>query len=560
MADSLLYEISNITDAPSEPFTKKDLAYVTDNNNGAYNGQIEFVTSNFANSGKWASYNEAYIIIPLVVGVKSTVDITGYAGPNGFMVNLKNGFHQLIDQIQVEYNNVNVVQPTPFTNFYVSYKLMTSFSQEDLIKYGSALNFFPDSSSSFQYNVGASTFGNGISNNIINPLTAVTYATASYKGETHNSGLLRRCMNLGYDPTAGFGGAWALYTSPLTTGKSYFTNNGGAGPARIYYLNILAKIRLKDICDFFDKIPLVKGGLIKLNISTNTSIQTVTTVSASGNMSIATATDYTITGRTNPLLITSSATLNPMNVVCGTIDKNFTIGCGIGSVTLTGTTATHNILTSCRLYVPLYTMNPTFEVQYLKLNPTKTTVYRDIVNYNILNVGAGASLTTTLSNGITNAKTLIVIPILNGSTAGNNATVLFAPHQSPFTTEPATTSPLLAIQNFNVAVAGLNLFQNNQQYDFCQFMDELKSINAVNGGVTTGLTSGLVGEFEFSNAYRYYVADISRGVPQDESNSRSVQVLGNNASTKIVDYYCFVEIEKSFTVETISGKLLETKP
>ena len=217
-----------------------------------------------------------------------------------------------------------------------------------------------------------------------------------------------------------------------------------------------------------------------------------------------------------------------MAVILGTADKTLTVACGIGSVTLTGTTAVHNILTSCRMYVPLYTMNPTYEDQYLSLNPRKEVIYRDIYNYNALNVSAGASFTTLLTNGITNPKCLVIIPILNGSTAGNNANTLFPPHQSPFTSEPATTSPLLAIQNFNVQVSGINLFPQNQTYDFDQFMTELKNANAINGGITTDLTSGLIGEAEFSSGYRYYVADLSRRLPLDDSVPKSIQIIGTN--------------------------------
>ena len=230
----------------------KEVVYVIDQKTGSYNGQIQIETSPLSNSGKWASYSEAYIEIPLVVGLKSSVDITAYAGPNGFMVGLKNGYHQLIDSIQVDYNSTNVVQLTSFTNFYVSNKLTTTFSQDDVFKYGSAINFFPDSATSFQYGTGTSVNGNGVTNNVVYPLSAVTYATVGFKGETFNSGLLKRLQNNGYDPASGFGGSYAFYTSPASTGKAYFTNNGGAGAARIYYNNILAKIRLKDVCDFFD--------------------------------------------------------------------------------------------------------------------------------------------------------------------------------------------------------------------------------------------------------------------------------------------------------------------
>ena len=555
MADNLIYEMANMTESTTEPFVKKEVVYVIDQNNSSYNGQIQIETSSLSNSGKWANYAEAFLIVPLVVAVKSSADITG--SNNAFMSGLKNGFHQLIDSIQVDYNGTNVVQLTPYTNFYVSYKCMTTFAQDDVFKFGSSINFSPDTCSSFVYSAAASATGNGVANNTMRPQFLANFSTngLGFSGEQYNVGFLTRLRNTCYDPAAGFGGCYAFYTSPQATGKSYFTNDGGAGAARVYFWNILAKIRLKDICDFFDKLPLVKGAFIKMTVNTNTASVNLTTTNAN-LMSIATATDITIVGRTNPLLIPSVAANSALAGAGVTTAGLLYVSCGIGSATVNNSKVSNQILTSCRLYVPLYTMSPTYEDQYLTLNPTKEVIYRDLYNYNIIGVGAGSTFTQLLTNGITNPKAVVVIPMLNGSTAGNNATVYpMTPYQSPFATEPATSSPLLAIQNFNVMVSGINLFPQNQQYDFDQFLNELSSINAVNGGKSTGLTSGLIGEFEFNTGYRYTVADLSRRLPLDDSVPKSIQLIGVNVSTKIVDYFCFIEYQRSITIDLQTFRL-----
>jgi hypothetical protein len=126
-----------------------------------------------------------------------------------------------------------------------------------------------------------------------------------------------------------------------------------------------------------------------------------------------------------------------------------------------------------------------------------------------------------LTNGIVNPKELLVVPLLPAAAAGNVATV--SEIQSPFSTCPATTAPLVALQNFQVQVAGINLFQQQQQYDFDQFLNEL-SLTGLNGGQTTGLSSGLISEQAFTFGYRYYYANISRRLPEDDVFPKSVLI------------------------------------
>lgn len=455
--------MSQMTETTSEPFVKREVLEVLDQQGGSYNGKITWETSSISNSGKWCSLQESWLEIPFVISWKNSVDISGVVNPA--MVGMKNGFHQLIDSIQVDYQNRNVVQLTSYSNLWINYKLLTTWSQDDVAKYGATLNFFPDTSTSFNYSAAVSANGNGVSNNVIYPLTAISFATAGMKYATHNEGLLKRIRNLGYDTdTACMGGCSAFYTSPSTTGMSYYNNDGAGTAAEISYIKLLATIPLKFVHDFFDKMPLVKGCMLKITMNYNSSYQVIACVNqtslgyTAGSVSI-------LTGTTNPLLITSAAANNP-NYSQAT--GNLTVACGVCK---TNTPSITHDKTVCTLHVPVYTMNPTFEDQYLSLHPTKEVIYNDIYNFNIFGKTAGGSLQTSLTNAITNPKTLLVVPVLNGSTAGNNATVTgITPITSPFASEPGTTSPLLAISEFNVQVSGQNMFPANFKYDFDAFL------------------------------------------------------------------------------------------
>ena len=106
--DSYLYEESIDSSSMVKEMAYKEMLYCLDQNSGSYNGQIAFDTSILANSGKWLSYSEAYIQIPFHITAQSSLDATTHI-PTGFALGLKNGYHQIIDSIQVDYNNTNVI-------------------------------------------------------------------------------------------------------------------------------------------------------------------------------------------------------------------------------------------------------------------------------------------------------------------------------------------------------------------------------------------------------------------------------------------------------------------
>ena len=585
MADNLLYEMSTMTENLSEPFVKKEIVWISDSNGGSYNGQIIFETSSLANSGKWVSWNEAIIELPIVYAFESTQDLTASTN-NPYMLGTKCGWHQFIDSVQIDYNNTNVVQITSYTNFYVSFKMMTTWSQDDVAKYGALLNFFPDTSNSFRYaqGNGDSSDGNGISNNRIANVNQFN-ANTGLKSET-NQGFYKRLVNCGHDANAGLGGCYTLLSSTQlsTIAKSQFKHDSGTGAARVYYWSVLGKVFLKNLADFFDKIPLVKGAFLKIVLNTNTATTVVNHVANScgtntntGSLFLNATGNNTITGRTNPLMIASANGIvlansnvnavttvlgapyaNPLQTIANSADGNVWIGCGIGSVTIHSHKVDNAILTQARIYVPAYTLNPTFEDQLLSLHPTKDVVYRDIYQYTITGVTTGGSINQLLTNGISNPKALIILPFISGTAGatGNATTPTLSPYQSPFTSEPHTTSPYLSISDFNIQISGINLWNENKNMDWDMFLNEIKGINAVNGGLTQGLTSGLIGEADFSSGYRYYVADLSRRLPLEDTVAKSIQVIGKNNSAKTVDYFCFIEYQRSITIDMATGAII----
>ena len=209
-------------------------------------------------------------------------------------------------------------------------------------------------------------------------------------------------------------------------------------------------------------------------------------------------------------------------------------------------------LNSCRLYAPVYKMNPLAEQRYLQLAPTKKVEYCDIFQYQFSNIAGGDNFNILVSNGITDIQSVTVIPFLTAGANGTSVNTLL----SPFATSGATPDPI-TLTNFNILVSGINLFLNNQYYDYEQFNQELKSSNQLNGSLTTGLASGLIGEDMFSRGMRYYYGNCARVLPSEVGVSRSIQIQGQNVSLVACNLMVFVEFKRSITIDISTGARIE---
>ena len=128
---------------------------------------------------------------------------------------------------------------------------------------------------------------------------------------------------------------------------------------------------------------------------------------------------------------------------------------------------------------------------------------------------------------------------------------------SPFSSTGGTPDPI-QIQNFQVQVSGKNQFNQNQQYDYEQFTEQLVSSNQLNGSLTTSLGSGQIGFSDFQQLFRDYYCNCSSGLPQDMGVSKSVQIQGElKTSAASVTLLVFLEFSREITINIASGQRVE---
>jgi hypothetical protein len=339
---------------------------------------------------------------------------------------------------------------------------------------------------------------------------------------------------------------------------------------------------MKDVCDFFDKMPLMKGATFRLQINTNQSLvqlkQVRGGVSAAGavtafpSLQLAAAPTILGGGGTCPIMVSSNdfgqglQSIVPVDAAAPAAGDQVDVyvACSIvrTQFTVTGMTSYTAPLNSVRLYAPAYTMSPQAEASYLSQQPTKKIVYEDIFQYQFNNIGQ-STWNYLVTNGLPNLRSLLVCPFLpsasNGVVGGASpysGGVLSSTLLSPFSSSGASPDPV-ALYNFQVQISGKNLFNDAKQYDYQEFVEQVVSSNQLNGGLTTGMASGLIGMDEFDTLYRYYYADCSRALPSEAGVPRSIQISGTNVGGKDVNLMVFASFERSITVDVRSGARID---
>jgi hypothetical protein len=159
-----------------------------------------------------------------------------------------------------------------------------------------------------------------------------------------------------------------------------------------------------------------------------------------------------------------------------------------------------------------------------------------------------------LAGSINGSADIRATSFLNGAIAGATAISTLA---SPFSTAPATCLPLHAISNFNVLVSGSAIYQSNYQYKFEHWLQEIRGSNAINGGVTLAMSSGLLSQTDYESSYGFIYVDLSRksGQAQDDVG-RSIQVQLTNVGPTAVEYIWIIGYEREITISTSTGALV----
>lgn len=603
MCDKLIFDLAQEVEGSPNVFVRKDWINLLDNQNQNYNSNQSILdTSQIANSNKYVSYREGYLLVPLLITLakQSTVLSGGAVGTvltfnpalaaqsADFSIGLKNWFGSMIHSFTLDYNGTTIVQQTPLINMWNSFKLMTTLSYNDVITQGCTIGFFPDSPASPVLRAAAAIDGIGVVNNrnLVDVTSTVSGAFSTLTQANGNEGFLQRQRWISFDLQGVSGaGTYADFYSgaaapPGLFGllwKSYISNkSAGADTHGVIQWTVMATIYLKHIHSFFNMCPLIKGAFMKMtmNLNNTTTSFAVSSSVTQANPGVLSASVMTVTSIQSPLngvnpLMIASATANNggacligvssgNTTTAGTVTANYKMNISTGAKCLDTTLSSQTGVTegtlgrSVTLYVPTYQFNPVFEQAYLS-SPIKPIKYTDLYQYQVLNIAAGGNFNNLITNGISNIKSVLCIPYFSSS-GGASFAGTYPQWQSPF--DPAgcgPTSPFSSLTNFNVQISGQNAIYNMEKYSFEQFNNQLYGQNAVNGGLTDGLTSSLIDRDAFDTSYCYYYVNVERMLPVEQAVPKSVQIIGQSTSNKAIDLIVFVEYYNSISIDVLTG-------
>jgi hypothetical protein len=570
--DSLVYDMSQVSDIQPSVFVKKDWLNILDNQSQNYSGnQCVIDTSQLANSNKYMNYRESYLSIPLLITLNQTavgvgIVPTAAATSCDYVLALKNWSGSLVHSLTLDYNGVTVVQQTGFQGIYNTFKLYCSMSMSDVLAEGASIGFYPDDPLAFQLSQAATIDGIGISNNrnaAVASGPVVTGALNSYTAS--NEGIAQRQMWINYDNaalTGVGGGAFSLLNSQANINALFKSSvltkvDGAAGAIGVFQQQAMVQIKLKHLHSFFDNVPLLKGVFMRLTLNLNNTSFSFSSAGVGGVITLnSVSTAY---GGINPLMLCSAgvgsgsvASLGAATYIASVAVGQRALASGVSGV---AGVAQGVLASSVTLNVPAYTFNPTFEASYLS-QPVKKVDYTDIYQYLISNISGGnGQINNLVSNGIAGIQSVLVVPFFStvGAQAGNLG-ISVPQYQSPFDTAgTGTTAPLALLTNFNVVIAGQNMIYNTQRYAYEQFMNQLYGYGAINGGQTDGLASGLINSLQFETSQCFYYVSCDRMLPVEESIPKSVSIIGQNSSQYALDLFVFVEYKCSISIDCLTG-------
>lgn len=537
MAEKTIYEASLMGENPLDYqaiSSKRVITQITDINQGSYNGVIRFNTN--ALSGLMTSFQEGVVTSP--------VQIIATAGTGAQMsqwsLGLKNGTVNLYDQIEFKLNGQSLITPQVFNNVPCVFIMLASWSYDTLQKLGPSFGFWPDSTGSIKFQSAASANGIGFCNTINYPVNsgALAYNTAP---DYFNAGFYNRQKfinsynTLGYGNMTGSSSPGIPANNLIQVQKSYVVSADSTGNTSTF--NLMLTTRLPDLSDIFKKMPLCEVGTLELNLWYNHFNPTIT---GSTGPTITQATSGLQFGNTCPIMVASSTSSNGGAGLNVAVDNTIVMKVGTNAIT-----------TGCTLMIPQYDLIPEYKAQLLQTHPVQTVRYERVYYQVQRNISPGGAFNTQVIPSVRRPKWLLSVPA--GTEGATNAAIPVSEPQSCFDSFPGTTMPLASISQYQVNLNTTPVFSTPATYEYDHFLNNVSRIEALNGGVSDRLNSGLINSYMWTTGMRFYVADLSRVPVENVDVPKSVNCLGINNSATAMDLHHFLMYDAEFKIHTATG-------
>ena len=524
----------NLDSASTALFNGKKWTFVTDStsNSGQFgSGQIQFDLKNLSSQSQWVDLREATVEFPVKITAKITTSVASATATGRIHAAIiKNGWHQWISSAQLMINGQTIQSAQPYENVAAQWRILSTWSQDELIKQGPTCGFSLDDMTGDSETSGSLLVNNGLAicnfatfNTPVKGFDCLNAPTATYDTTLVNKGAIDRALFTNNSVTDTTNQAKVLLPANMKlAGRSNVagTTSTAATPGTFWSAYYMATVRLRDLCDLRD-FPMCKNlqGYLYLNFN-----------SASTTLDVGTATDGIISavsthitsGQTCPFLINNNIT---NGFTTTTVGANKVVFAGL----VDGSTVAADIingngpvLTSARLLAPYYQANPKADAVLSQTNKFFTTLEKIQFTFD---VPAGTAQNYTVTSGVSNPKRIVMLPLLKQL----GTSTITAPEQSPFDPAPATSGNFATMSQLQIYVANQPIYQTPVQYDYEQFLSEQSQVG-LNGNQSREETSGLLTEQLWTQNHRFYTTDLSRRMDAEDGSSKSVSVTYTNTN------------------------------
>ncbi len=503
--------------APPPRFIYKDYLTQQDANNNYASNRITINTDNFKNGNQLIPLSDVFTVLPLniVTSNLSAVATNATVLQATLPVALKNGYWQLLNQINIALWGTTISNSAVGVNLVSSLRFMQRVSRDQAMKLGPSLGWSKDDSESQRCLVAGTLVTVYATNNNINPSTVnstlaanVTLGTISnilgaYAGQNvYNQGCLDRAKWLTNSAITLSGSALQINGYTFTAG----THAVSVTVPQVFSYTIYAKIRWRDMHDFFAQCTMPLKNLqfnIQITLNMANGVCTLSDPQAnSGTVGFGGTTVGSSNGISCPLMLTNNGT-----------GPGAAVGPGATGVLAAGsylsqiTSCVMTLVGPCITYYPVIQLNPAVEKLLLGNAWKRKIPFLDHQYYVLNNQANGTAINWQIFQGIQNVKKLTV----GGWFTSTGRT---APSPSPFFsatgTAPVQTSPGFKLTNVNLMINGKNYYANPIQYDFSTYLQNVSGYLPGGAFDSDSLGAGQISERDFNNGYTFYTFDLTR--------------------------------------------------
>lgn len=528
-------------------FKRKYNMRIPDTNSGSYpSSQINFNLSSLTTNNAFLSCKQSSLEIPYVVRVTSTVAL-GTAAQNTYMVALKKSVADLVNGISVQLNENSIINFADLSNLATQFKILSTWSEADVLVKGDIINWAKNNASAYGYNDGAGSIeGVGEYNNtLLTPAVEFTPASGLELGlgSVPNVGMRKRAQKTSYNAVQTELAKFSNTTHAQNAHKAYYDQ---VSTTSIFYY-MMVTVPLTCLHDLFEKLPLIRNPYFKMTIQVHTATAVIPYTHAGtlmGLTSVSSSFNY------NPIMV-SKAT----NGFTGTADAVITIKSGIASVD--SSSAIYGGHT-CYFNACLYEFNPDAEAKYIDAVGNKLVRYQDVYSNRLVN--STGAINWQIHTGIAKIRGLLIVTNLGSgvnclatpaTAVGAGTSVLL----SPFTSGENMLG--CSFTNMNIKIGGVPHYQENINYSYDIFKNEVMSYNSVNGGLSNGVCSGLISQNDFeSGVFAYTFVDLSRKPRSEDDLPKTIHFCAtNNSLASALDLTAFVFYENNLSINVDTSQI-----